>query len=245
MNNGCRTSGSNEIPCRLRRDAVYHSLTQHLQEGRRIRRQSRYRLVKELQNQGLTLRKIAQQLRLSRCTVRRYARTEQFPDRASRPRATSSLDRFIEFLQRRWEEGCHSAAQLYREVKDQGFAGSSYMVRRRVAAWRDPADADHITGPTPTVKQGHTWRPSAPSVTWLLLKPEKVRSTEQETFLAALRQKWPELMENVALIQEFRELLCRHDPNDLETWVELAAGDRRSSQKSNDSRKICVRTGPR
>ena len=128
---------------------------QQLQEQRRNRRQSRYRQVKELQDQGLTLRKIAQRLRVSRCTVRRFARTEQFPDRALRPRAAGLLDKFLVFLQRRWEEGCHSAAQLYREVKDQGFTGSQYMVRRRVAAWRAPADAAHVTGQAPTARQAH------------------------------------------------------------------------------------------
>jgi transposase len=196
---------------------------QQLQEDRRTRRQSRYRQVKELQDQGLTLRKIAQQLRLSRCTVRRFARTEQFPDRALRPKTASLLDKFLVYLQRRWEEGCHSAAQLYREVRNQGFAGSQYMVRRRVAAWRDLAEAAHVTGQATMPKQAHAWRPSARSVTWLLLKPDKVHSTEQQAFLAALQEKWPELAENVILIQEFRQLLCRHNPDDLETWMGLAA----------------------
>jgi transposase len=195
---------------------------QQLQEGRRARRQSLYRQVKEFQYQGMKLRKIAQQLRLSRCTVRRYARGEQFPERASRPKAVSSLDQFAGYLQRRWEEGCRSAAQLYREVKAQGFTGSSYMVRRRVAVWRDPADADHVTGSSPAATWDQSWRPSARSVAWLLLKPDKVRSTKQEAFLGALLQKCPELGENVSLIQEFRELLCHHNPDDLETWVELA-----------------------
>jgi transposase len=193
-----------------------------LQEDRRTRQQSRYRQVKELQDQGLPLRKIAAQLQLSRCTVRRYANIEGFPSRASRPRTASPLDDYMEYLKRRWEEGCHTAAQLYQEVKERGFSGSRYMVRRRVAAWRDPGTVAPGHGLPQVKTQEQGWRPSARSVTWLLLKPDKARSVEQQAFLVALQQRWPELPENVTLIQEFRSVLCQHHAADLEAWVELA-----------------------
>jgi hypothetical protein len=46
----------------------------------------------------------------------------------------SRTDAFLGYLMRRWDEGCHNAAQLTREIRAMGFAGSSVMVRRRVAA---------------------------------------------------------------------------------------------------------------
>jgi hypothetical protein len=39
------------------------------------------------------------------------------------------IDRYREHLERRWREGCHNAAQLWRELCDQGFTGKSGAVR--------------------------------------------------------------------------------------------------------------------
>ena len=60
-------------------------------------------------------------------------------------------------------------------------------------------------------------------MTWLLLKPNRDRSVVQDTFLATLRQTWPALTENVALIQEFRSVLSQRHPDDLDAWVALAS----------------------
>jgi len=130
----------------------------------------------------------------------------------------------VDYLKRRWEEGCYTAAQLYREVKERGFSGSRYMVRRRVAAWRNLGSVAPGHGLPQVKTQEQGWRPSARGVTWLLLKPDKARSVEQQAFLVALQQRWPELPENVTLIQEFRSVLCQHHAADLEAWVALAGG---------------------
>jgi len=206
---------------------------QRRQEQRRARRRARFDQVKELQVQGVPLLRIAKQLHLARCTVCRYARTEQFPERAvrhgkdivsqtfcRRSRSACPLDPYLDYLKRRWDAGCHNATQLYREVKEQGFTGSPYMVRRRVVSWREPTESGQASGRQPECRPA--WRPSPRTVTWLLLKPDRDHSPEQEIFLAALQQRWPELMENVALIQEFRSLLCQGHPADLEAWVALA-----------------------
>lgn len=201
---------------------------QELQRERSSRREQRYAKVKELQTQGLSLRQIAGQLQLSRCTVRRYAGMEQFPQLATRPPAASPLDAYMDYLKRRWLEGCHTAAQLYREVKQRGFSGSRYMVRRRVATWRVTETTGLVPGKPPLCPEGLPvaaprviWRPSARNVVWLLLKPENARTAGQKAFLLALRNRWPELAENVALIQEFRSVLGQRRVDDLEAWVEL------------------------
>ena len=199
---------------------------QKLQEQRRSRRLARYERIKELQAQGVPLLRIARQLNLARCTVRRYARSEEFPERPARrsrcivsrtsihrSRSAGPLDAYMDYLKQRWDEGCRKAAQLYREVKERGFTGSPYMVRRRVAEWRDKKESANSVS---------AWRPSARTVAWLLLKPDHDRPIEQIVFLNSLIEAWPALMESVTLIQEFRSLLCRRRPNDLQAWVELA-----------------------
>jgi len=208
------------------------SRRQLLQEQRRARRLAHFEHVKDLQTKGIPLLTIAKQLHLARGTVRRYARTEQFPERSARQgtcivsrtpcrrsKAAGPLDSHLDYLKRRWDEGCHKAAQLYREIKDKGFTGSHHMVRRRVASWRQPGESGQTGGPS---EHQPAWHPSPRTVTWLLLKPNRKRSVEQEIFLTALRQRWPELMENVALIQEFRSVLCQRRPEDLNAWASLA-----------------------
>jgi hypothetical protein len=54
------------------------------------------------------------------------------------------IDRYEEHLEWRWREGCHNAAQLWREVRDQGFTGKPgtvrlWATRRRHDHGQDPA----------------------------------------------------------------------------------------------------------
>jgi len=123
--------------------------------------------------------------------------------------------------QQRRDIGVRAAEVVGPALGDQLRTASAIRGGRRVVAWRQPEAAGHTTGPRPTSKPASVWRPSARNVAWLLLKPEKDRSAEQEVFLAALHQRWPELSENVALVQEFGRVLSGRDPADLEAWVEL------------------------
>src|ERR1700722_18961510 len=201
---------------------------QRLEEAR-ARRRARYEQVKTLQSQGVALLEISRQLHLARSTVRGFARAEQLPQRAARcaegilseaeapvrgRRSPDPLKDHLDYLKRRWEEGCHNAMRLYREVKERGFTGLPYVVKRRVAPWRKAQSA---------TRRVAAWRPSGRTVAWLLLKPNQKRTAQQAEFLKALLQVWPSLTENVALIEEFRSILCRHHPEDLESWAQLTA----------------------
>jgi hypothetical protein len=55
------------------------------------------------------------------------------------------IDRCWESLERRWREGCHNAAQLWREVRDQGFTGKSGAVR----LWATRQRRDRAPEPSP------------------------------------------------------------------------------------------------
>ena len=101
--------------------------------------------MKELQQQGMTHRAIARRLGINRATVRRFVQAESFPERARR-RVPRGTDPVTDFLQRRWNEGCRNAVQLFGELKIQGFDGSYYMVRRRLARWRQRAACEATGG---------------------------------------------------------------------------------------------------
>ncbi|HEY2159361.1 MAG TPA: hypothetical protein VGH33_27290 [Isosphaeraceae bacterium] len=104
-------------------------------QRRRARRQERDRRVVELSEQGVSPRGIASRIGMHRATVRHWLGTGSFPERARR-RVTSRTNRFLDYLRRRWHEGCHNAAQLTRGIRAVGFGGAAVMVRRRVALRR-------------------------------------------------------------------------------------------------------------
>jgi transposase len=77
---------------------------------------------------GVTLSRIAAELGAERKTVRRWLRLGQAPLWKHPPRE-SILRPFIEYLQRRWSEGCRNGSQLWRELRELGFRGRPSVVR--------------------------------------------------------------------------------------------------------------------
>src|SRR5207248_3852549 len=110
---------------------------------------------------GLTIAAIADQLRLNRTTVRRFVRVRSAADlRPATGQGPRGLDRFTPYLVRRWQEGCQTAAYLYKEVQALGYRGSKRTVRRFVESWRK-------TDPPPPVRR---ILPGPQNLSWLLLR---------------------------------------------------------------------------
>lgn len=110
---------------------------------------TRYRTVKKLHAQGMSMLAICRATGMSRGALRRYVHADSFPERRRHPPQESMLDPFVPYLAKRWEEGCHVAMQLWREIKEQGYPGShgrvlqwarqrggaSRLPRRRAGTW--------------------------------------------------------------------------------------------------------------
>src|SRR5436305_9395268 len=52
----------------------------------------------------------------------------RFPN-ASRVNRASHVDRYLPYLRKRWEEGCHNMTRLFQELVEQGYKGSYGSVR--------------------------------------------------------------------------------------------------------------------
>lgn len=98
------------------------------QQANRERRIARYEAVMEQLRQGVTQVEIAHRYGLGLRTIRRWVRAHGFPERKSTSRATK-VDLYGEFLRQRWQEGCHNASQLWRELHERGFTGQHACVR--------------------------------------------------------------------------------------------------------------------
>jgi transposase len=99
-----------------------------------LRKWKRDLRVQELHATGMSLRKIGEELGLSRNTVRKYFQQAPEPPRPTpRPLRESQLDPYEDYLLQRWSQGERNAAQLHREIRERGYPGSASMVRAYVA----------------------------------------------------------------------------------------------------------------
>ena len=51
------------------------------------------------------------------------------------------MNEFADYLQQRWDEGCHNASRLYQEIRQKGYSGKRAMVARMVSGWRKAGKA--------------------------------------------------------------------------------------------------------
>ena len=90
----------------------------------RRKRLELYNKVQALKKDGCTQNEIIRRLGISKAYVRRLIQAGTFPERSSFPPRRTSVDMYADYLYRRWAEGCQNASKLWREIKEQGFAGA-------------------------------------------------------------------------------------------------------------------------
>jgi len=179
----------------------------------------RYQQVIELHRQGVSQRAIAKRVGINRETVGRYIRAGRFPERAPRKYA-SKTDPFTNYLHRRWKEGCHNAAQLARELKAQGFAGSYCSVRRRVAHWSTTESSRSQGDISPVPPAVHP--PSSKRLAWLLLEEPGDLGDQDRVFVEALCQRCPEVAGAATLAREFGDMARDRQGHALDDWIQRA-----------------------
>jgi len=195
---------------------------EQLQQQRRIRRLKRYKRVVKLHNQGLSKREIARRMGIHFSTVRRFLAAGCFPERAQRwsPRAT---DPYVDYLRRRWKEGCQNARQLTAELKQQGFKGSYDMVRRRVAHWRKQTSGSKANRHADKRSRLSRKRPpSSNRIAWLLLKPLPDMTPKEYALVTAITKRCPALEKAAVLAREFMDMVRNRKAQILDDWITRA-----------------------
>ena len=95
-------------------------------------RELRFAEVKELQEQGWSRRAIARHLQIDPRTVAKYFAFDSCPRRASAAQSTSKALPYLNYLTKRWNEGCNDISQLHIELRELGFDGHYSSVYRLV-----------------------------------------------------------------------------------------------------------------
>jgi len=205
---------SEQASLETRNPAMPASHAQQRQQTNRQRRQDRYEIVMEKVRQGLSQREIGRQCGLSRKTIRRWFKANGFPER-KRSSRHSSVESYLEYLEQRWLQGCHNAAQLWREIEMQGFAGRPHTLRdwlQKHYGRRRERQQQQIPKPI----QPHV---SPRKVTWQILKPLE----QAQPFLEELNRRSPEIETLAKTAREFFRIIRERDITAWPEWQRSAS----------------------
>jgi transposase len=206
----------------------------------RLRRQARYEEVVTLYKQGMSILGIADQLHMSRSTVRNFVYAGAFPERANVLRTKSLLDPYVPYLEKRFAQGCRNANQLWKELQQQGFKGDYKIINKWMAPRREKPGRKHslrekdLLGLTAEEEAGTTSQQSAKAdestdltpvaleaprhLVWLLLKDPGSLDQEQQRSLALIRRH-PGVETLYDLTQSFVKLMKERDFEAFDHWL--------------------------
>jgi transposase len=147
-----------------------------------------WRNIRRLYLAGADLRHICKRLGISARTVYRYKDLEEPPPRPAYKRRASVLDPYVPYLLKRWNEGCHSGKQLYREIREQGYRNSEEICARFTAQLRRAEAREKPISSVPRAKAGSVagLSPTAKNVAALFMRHEEKLNEEQGEYLKRL-----------------------------------------------------------
>jgi transposase len=193
---------------------------------RRTRRQERYETVKELYQRGLSKSEIGRRLGLDFRTVAKYIRIDECPIYAGRRSGSSLLAPYMDYMTKRWEEGCHNATQIWREIRELGFGGA----RRTVGDWATKKRKSMESSVSDRMsKKIAPW--SASRAAWLLVKQKEELTEDDKQALERMKEADEKITEAYDLGQRFTDMIRERRPESLPPWLEDVAKSRISALK--------------
>ena len=200
----------------------------------RAKRVAEYAQAHALRQQGWTMKAISTHMGRHHRTVRKYLEASTFPERPPRRRPSSILDPYKAYLLERWQAGCRSVLELYRDMQAQGFAGKYSIVAAYVSRFRPPQGRitrRRRSGSPATIVEVDT--PLTPSrATWLVMRREATLNDDEKQQRARLQSQEGAIAEAITLTQDFAGLVRQRQPGQLETWLERATASGLQAFKS-------------
>jgi transposase len=197
--------------------------SRRMQEQQQLeRRQQRHALYDQMLqygNEGWSQAQIAARIGVSTRTVQRWLATPRLRDRKPRPPTGSQLDRYRDLIIQRWQEGCRSGAELYRELQQPGYGGSYRLVNHYLQQLFPPTAKEQRRR---QLRQQTPQRPicTVHEATWLFLRDPTDLDEEEQATLKQVRAALVELDKLYEQVQQFRTVLHRREEGLFEAWVE-------------------------
>jgi transposase len=120
------------------------------------------------------------------------------------------------FLQERWNQGCHNAAQLWREIQGQGYGGSYTAVKDWIRTLRFPISCAERRTRAPDTRV-----PTARTMAWLLLCDEEQLDSQQRQLVERLMEGSPPISAARELARRFLALVRERRARELEAWIAM------------------------
>ena len=184
---------------------------QRLQYEGFLRREADNDVIQRAIRAGMSIKEIVRRTGHSRKVVRdvvRGGRTDVFRVR------TSSLEPFIMRLDAGWTAGCRNGAELFRQLRSIGYAGSA----RVVAEWatrRRRTEAAQIKAPIAP--------PSARSIARIMTIARDQLSNADAVAVTIIEQAVPQLVAGRDLLDRFQHMIRSKAGSALEGWIKDAA----------------------
>jgi transposase len=183
-------------------------------KSRQTERVRRHKKIWKVYRAGYRKEAIAQMVGIGSRTVYRALEHEQPPGRRTRHCTHHRTDPYLSYLTKRWNDGCHTARELYQEIVTQGYTGSLRVIERIVTQLR-PQGAKLVTKQTLTFQKA----PSPRNAALMMVRPEKSRTADQTIFIDQLCKSDPTVATACTLAQAFGSLLRKREGKlSLEQW---------------------------
>jgi transposase len=196
---------------------------QQAQQARQAERTARYEQILHLQKQGVKSGEIARMLGMSQRTLQRWMATGTIPYSRRKRQRASLIDPYKSYVLKRWHQGCHSGAQLTKELRAKGYKGSAHGIYRYLetlkASTLAPSKQKSAAKLASSIQPNALLTLSASQATWLFFrKQEDLQPEEQET-LRQLRQASPQLEVAYQLVDEFLHMVRERTGAQLDCWL--------------------------
>ncbi|GEM_PF-1072627 len=169
--------------------------------------------VKRLAKEGYSNRKIGRMLGLHRETVGIYKRVDRVPVRGGIKSYTAAP--YEKSILQKWNQGCHSAKEIFHEIKGLGYTESIASVCRYLF---------HL-GMQPGIEEQPQLQPrrlTARQAAWLITLPEEKLDSYQKRYRFALCEKSSGIREASDLANGFIRILKKQKTDQLSDWIQKA-----------------------
>jgi transposase len=225
-----KTDGSNQgMPIENRVDSVEllklpPKLTKTEEESllRRQKRQERFEEARKLHELGASKSEIARRLNINWRTVSKYIRIDECPVYTKQRCRSSNFASFIDYMEKRWEEGCHNATKIWHEIRKLGYDGA----RRTLARWATDKRKLALSSDAVAKKVIPL---SARSAAWLLVKPKEKLTEDDKRALERMKEADEKVAQAYTLSQRFTGMVRERQPEALLPWLEDAGKSRISA----------------
>jgi Transposase/zinc-finger of transposase IS204/IS1001/IS1096/IS1165 len=200
-----------------RGDAAAH---RHLiRQAHHRSRQAIFDQIHILREAGTSIGDIARQTGFGPRSIRKWLKFTAPPERRATAPKPCSPNYFLDYLSRRWEEGCVRGRELLYEIKLRGYTGSFSHLERLLAKWRRANDTRVVTLPpvpepttAPTTTITTVPRAVDPATGWtispivaasLCIKPRGLLTPRQAAKVDALKSASPDFIAMRRLAMRF------------------------------------------